>query len=76
MIELNLHRVSKNVPPVACYNFDTHEQIYFDIFWQKRYRSSKQSKDDSICHLKQLVLLHYLAKRGNTKITFFTQVQY
>jgi len=22
-----LHRVSKNVPPIACYNFDTHEQI-------------------------------------------------
>jgi len=22
-----LHRVSKNVPPMACYNFDTHEQI-------------------------------------------------
>jgi len=23
----NIHRVSKNVPPMACYNFDTHEQI-------------------------------------------------
>jgi len=22
-----LHRVSKNVPPLACYNFDTHECI-------------------------------------------------
>ena len=22
-----VHRVSKNVPPMACYNFDTHEQI-------------------------------------------------
>jgi len=24
---LPIHRVSKNVPPVACYNIDTHEQI-------------------------------------------------
>jgi len=22
-----VHLVSKNIPPVACYNFDTHEQI-------------------------------------------------
>jgi len=26
-IELNLHRISKNVPPLACYNFDTCEWI-------------------------------------------------
>jgi len=26
-IELNLYRVSKNVPPLACYNFDTREWI-------------------------------------------------
>ena len=24
---LELHRVSKNVPPLACYNFDTHDWI-------------------------------------------------
>jgi len=29
-----------------------------------------QSKVALLCHLKYLVLLHYLAKRGNTKITF------
>jgi len=23
----NVHRVSKNVPPLACYNFDAHEWI-------------------------------------------------
>ena len=28
----------KNVSPLACYNFRTHEWIYFDIFWQKCYR--------------------------------------
>jgi len=27
-----LHRVSKNVPPMACYNFDTHEQILIFFF--------------------------------------------
>jgi len=26
----------KNVPPVACYNFDTREQILI-FFWQKCY---------------------------------------
>jgi len=25
---LNIHRVSKSVPPLACYNFDTHEWIF------------------------------------------------
>ena len=29
-----------------------------------------QSKDPLICHLKYLVLLHYVVKRGNTKIAF------
>ena len=63
-----LHPVSKNVQPMACYNFNTH----ILIFWQKCYLS-RQSKDALMCHLKLLVLLHYLAKRGNTKITFLTQ---
>jgi len=27
-----LHCVSKNVPPMACYNFDTHEQILIFFF--------------------------------------------
>jgi len=26
-LSTTLHRVSKNVPPLACYNFDTHEWI-------------------------------------------------
>jgi len=29
-----LHRVSKNVPPLACYNFDIRERILI-FFWQK-----------------------------------------
>jgi len=32
-----VHRVSKNVPPLACYNFDEHEWILI-FFWQKCYR--------------------------------------
>jgi len=27
LVTLNIHRVSKNVPPLACYNFDAHEWI-------------------------------------------------
>jgi len=27
-----LHRVSKNVPPLACYNFDAHEWILIFFF--------------------------------------------
>jgi len=27
LLQIILHRVSKNVPPLACYNFDTHERI-------------------------------------------------
>ena len=33
----NVHHVSKNVPPLACYNFDAHEWILL-FFWQKCYR--------------------------------------
>jgi len=32
-----IHRVSKNVPSLACYNFDTHKWILI-FFWQKCYR--------------------------------------
>jgi len=46
----HLHRVSKNVPPLACYNSDTCERILI-FFWQKCYRSSKQSKDTLLCHI-------------------------
>jgi len=31
-----VHRVLKNVPPLACYNWRTW--MDFDIFWQKCYR--------------------------------------
>jgi len=31
---LDLHRVSENVPPLACYNFDAREWILI-FFWQE-----------------------------------------
>ena len=33
-----IHHVSKNVPPLACYNLDTRERSLIDIFWHKYYR--------------------------------------
>jgi len=27
IVNCHIHRVSKNVPPLSCYNFDTHELI-------------------------------------------------
>jgi len=46
----------------------------FGYFLQKCYRYSRQSNDTLLCHIKEVVLLHYLAKRGNANITFFTQL--
>jgi len=65
----NVHSVSKNVPPLACYAFDTDEWIL--IFFDR-------SVTDKVGNQKTLymppevtcILLHYLAKRGNAKITF------
>ena len=62
-----IHRVSKNVPPLASYNFDIHEWIL--IFLGRNVTDKRQSKDALVCHLKKLGLLHYMAKRGNMKIT-------
>jgi len=68
-----LHCVSKNVPPLACYNFDTWTD--FDIFGRNiidkvRSRRLITMPPQVTC----IVLLHYLVKRGNTKIVFFTQM--
>jgi len=47
-----------------------HTSTDFDIFRQKCCRQSKQSKDALLRHLKQLVLLHYLAKRETRNVHF------
>ena len=65
-----LHRVSKNVPPLACYNFDAHEWIL--IFFGR-------NVTDKVGNQKTLYYatsnnLHYLAKRGNMQTTYFTQL--
>ena len=44
----HIHCVSKNVPPLACYNFDTREWIL--IFLAEML--PKQSKDALLYHLK------------------------
>jgi len=36
-MHVGLHRVSKNVPTLACYNFDAHECLLI-FFWRKCYR--------------------------------------
>jgi len=41
----------KNVPPLACYDFDTSERILI-FFWQKCYQYSKRSKDTLLCHIR------------------------
>jgi len=47
---IQLHRVSKNVPPLACYNFDTHEWIL--IFFGRNVTDKVgNQKDALLCHL-------------------------
>ena len=46
----------------------------FDIFGRNVTDKVGNQKTLLLCHLKWFVLLHYLAKRGNTKITYFTQL--
>ena len=46
----------------------------FDIF--ARYVTDKVGNQKTLYYAtSDLVLLHYLAKRGNTKIAFFTQLE-
>jgi len=47
----NIHCVSKNVPPLVCYNFDIRELILIRYFWQKCHRQSEQSKDAMPLHI-------------------------
>ena len=71
LTEWKLHRVSKNFPPSVCYNFDTCEQMRFWYFFGRNVTDKVSYwKDALLCHLKWRVLLHYLVKRGNTKIAF------
>ena len=58
----------ENVSPLAWYNFDTCERIL--IFLAERIPISKRWKDTLLCHIKQLLLLHYLVQRGKAKVAF------
>jgi len=68
-----IHCVSKNVPPLACYNFDAHE---WSLIFFGRNVTDKVGNQKTLYHAtwNTLWLLHYLEKRGNTKITYFTQL--
>jgi len=64
----------KNVPPLACYNYDTHEWIL--IFFGRNV-TDKVGNQKTLYYATSnnlIMLLHYLAKCGNTKITYFTQL--
>jgi len=65
-----MHRVSKNVPPLACYNFDTHEWIL--IFFG---RNVTDKVGNHFTTSPQITCTSALpGKTGNTKITLFTQL--
>jgi len=65
-----LHRVSKNVPPLSCYNFDTREGILIFFGRNATHKASNQ-KTSLPCHVKQIVLSALPGKTENTKIAFF-----
>ena len=66
----DVYHVSKNVPPLACYNFDAHEWIL--IFFGRNVTDKVCQK--MLYYVTSNNLCLYLSKRGNTKITFFTQL--
>jgi len=70
-----LHRVSKTSHIWLAIGL-TYYVNRFWHFWQKCYWWSKHWNDALLRHIKWLVLLHYLVKRGNTKIAFFIQMLY
>jgi len=55
---------------LACYNVDMYEPILL-ILWLKMLLTKYAIKTPLLSHLTQQVLLHYLAKHGNTKIAHF-----
>jgi len=59
----------KNVPPLASYNFDTHEWILL-LFGRNVTDKVGNQKTPYYAILHHCVSALYLAKRGNAKITF------
>jgi len=50
--ERHLHRVSNNVPPLACYNFDTHEWILIFFGRNVTDKVGNQTTLYYVCYLK------------------------
>ena len=65
----------KNVPPLACYNFDAHEWILI-LFGRNVTDKVGNQKKRRFTMPPQITCASalYLAKRGNTKSTWFTQL--
>jgi len=54
--EHTIRCVSKNVPPLTCYNLGIHNPITVN-FWQKCYSENRKSDDALFSHLTHLVLV-------------------
>jgi len=58
-----VHCVSKNFPPLTCYNLDKHDSIATIFGRSDTEKVRNQKSDDALSsHLTYLVLQHYLAK--------------
>jgi len=49
-VVLDLHHVSKNFPPLACYNSDTCERIL--IFFGRKVTDKQSNQKTLLCHIK------------------------
>jgi len=66
---IDIHRVSKNVPPLACYNSDTREQI-FDIFSTNSTHKVRNQKTLYYASSNNLCFC-ITWQKGNIKMAFF-----
>ena len=70
----NIHRVSKNVPPLICYNFDKSERILTLFSRNATDKVRNQKTLYYAMHACQITCVSALpGKMGNTKIVFFTR---
>ena len=72
--ELDLYTPSlKNVPPLACYNFDTREWILISLSAEMLPIKHAIKRCFTVTSNNWYTLLHYPTKRRNKKIAFFTR---
>jgi len=65
LYRVSVHCVSKNVPPLTCYNLGIHDPITINF---GRYVTEKvRNQMVLFSHFTYLVLLHYLAKQETQK---------